>query len=251
MDGATIILHAAVLIASLLQAATGLGFGLLAGPVILLVLNSSSAIQISLALSLLICLVLAPSLARSVDRTLLRRVMLGSVAGLPLGILLFRAIDVGTLKLLAGGAVFYMVLTVTGAIRIPVSHGGAQRARDLGTGVLSGLMSTSIAMPGPAVAARMAAQAQPKHTIRATVLMTLALSNIAAIGFQGALVGIAKETILLTAWLAPATLAGVFIGRLAAGRFSERGFRIVVTVLLAVTALSLFVNAVAGMLGYV
>ncbi len=251
MDDATIILHAAVLIAALLQAATGLGFGLLAGPVILLVLNSGSAIQISLVLSLLICVVLAPSLVRSVDRTLLKRVMLGSVAGLPLGILLFRAIDVGTLKLLAGGAVFYMVLTVTGAIRLPETHGDAQRARDLGTGVLSGLMSTSLAMPGPAVAARMAALAQPKHAIRATVLMTLTLSNIAAIGFQGALVGIAKETLLLTAFLAPATLAGVFIGRLAVGRISERGFRIIVSVLLAITSLSLIANAVAGMLGYV
>jgi uncharacterized membrane protein YfcA len=81
--------------------------------------------------------------------------------------------------------------------------------------------------------------------------MTLTLSNIAAIGFQGALVGIAKETLLLTAWLAPATLAGVFVGRLAVGLISERGFRIIVSALLAITSLSLIGNALAGMLGYV
>lgn len=249
MDSAMLALQVSVLVAALLQAATGLGFGLLAGPVILLVLNSGSAIQISLMLSMLIALVLSPSLTLDLNRPLLKRVMLGSLVGFPLGILIFRAIDTDTLKLLAGGAVFYMVLTVTGAIRFPQSHGGAQGARDLGTGVLSGAMCTSIAMPGPAVAARMAALAHPKSNIRATVLMTLLLSNVAAILFQAAMVGVARETLVLTAWLAPATLIGVALGRLIVGWFSEHGFRIVLTVLLSATSLSLLVNALVGMLG--
>jgi len=249
MDAAMLALQVAVLVAALLQAATGLGFGLLAGPVILLVLNSGAAIQISLMLSLLIALVLSPSLALHLERPLLGRVMLGSLAGFPLGILIFRAIDTDTLKLLAGAAVLYMVLTVTGAIRLPRSHGGARHARDLGAGVLSGAMSTSIAMPGPAVAARMAALSHPKASIRATVLMTLVLSNIAAIALQAVLVGIADETLVLAAWLAPATLAGVLVGRMLVARISERGFRIVLTLLLSATSLSLFVDALAGMLG--
>jgi len=251
IDAAMLALQVSVLVAALLQAATGLGFGLLAGPVILLVLNSGSAIQISLMLSMLIALVLSPSLTLDLDRKLLKRIMLGSLAGFPLGILVFRTIDTDTLKLLAGGAVFYMVLTVTGAIRIPQSQAGAPAARDLGAGVLSGAMSTSIAMPGPAVAARMAALAQPKASIRATVLMTLLLSNVAAIFFQATLVGVARDTLVLTAWLAPATLIGVAMGRLIVAWFSERGFRIVLTLLLSATSLSLLVNALAGMLGYV
>lgn len=249
MDVPVVALHAAVLIAALLQAATGIGFGLLAGPVILLALNSGAAIQISLMLSLLIALVLTPTLGLEIDRPLLKRVMLGSLAGFPLGILVFRAIDIGMLKLLAGCAVAYMVLTVTGAIRMPASRRGARGVRDLGTGILSGAMCTSIAMPGPAVAARMAALAQSKDVIRATVLMTLVLSNIAAIAFQAALVGIAGETLTLAAWLTPATLVGVVLGRLIVDWFSERGFRIVLSLLLTATSLSLFVNALAGMLG--
>lgn len=251
MDVPIVALHAAVLVAALLQAATGIGFGVLAGPVILLALNSGSAIQISMMMSLLIALVLTPSLLGKVDRTLVKRVLLGSVAGFPLGILVFQAIDIGMLKLLAGVAVFYMVLSVTGLIRLPASDSGARGARDLGAGVLSGLMSTSLAMPGPAVAARMAALAHSKDAIRATVLVTLALSNIVAIAFQGALVGIAQETLVLAAWLAPATLAGVAVGRLIVGWFSERGFRIVLSLLLAATSLSLIINALAEMLGYV
>lgn len=251
MDAAMLVLQVSVLAAALLQAATGIGFGLLAGPVILLTLNSGAAIQISLMLSLLIALVLTPTLVIDIDRPLLKRVMLGSLAGFPLGILVFRAIDVGLLKLLAGSAVFYMVLTVTGAVRFSRSKGDTRGIRDLGVGVLSGAMCTSIAMPGPAVAARMAAMAQSKDIVRATVLMVLVLSNMAAIALQAALVGIARETLELTAWLMPATLIGVAAGRKAVTLVSERGYRIVLTLLLSATSLSLFANALAGMLGYV
>ena len=250
MDIPLVILHAVVLIAALLQAATGIGFGLLAGPVILLALNSGSAIQISMMMSLLIALVLTPSLIGNVDRTLLKRVLLGSVAGFPMGILVFQAVSINMLKLLAGVAVMYMAVSVTGLLERSRPGGGARGVRDLGAGVLSGLMSTSLAMPGPAVAARMAALAHSKDAIRATVLVTLALSNIGAVGFQAALVGIAPETLELAAWLAPATLAGVVVGRLIVGWFSERGFRIMLSLLLATTSLSLIVNALAGMLGY-
>jgi len=251
MDATTLILHAAVLLASLLQAATGIGFGVLAGPVILLTLNSGSAIQVSMLLSLLICVVLTPSLARSVDRPLLKRVMLGSLAGFPLGILVFRVVSIDTLKLLAGGAVLFMALSVAGYIRRAGSGDGPRRGYDLGVGVLSGAMNTSLAMPGPAIAARMAALEHSKDAIRATVLMTLVFSYVLAVGFQAVLVGIARETLELTAWLAPATLAGVFVGRLAVARISERGFRTIVSVLLAFTSLSLIVNSLAGILGYV
>lgn len=251
MDGTTVILHAAVLVASLLQAATGIGFGVLAGPVILLALNSGSAIQISMLLSMLIAVVLTPSLARSVDWPLLKRILLGSVAGFPLGILVFRAVGIDTLKLLAGGAVLFMALSVAGYIRRAGSGDGPRRGYDLGIGVLSGAMNTSLAMPGPAVAARMAALEHSKDVIRATVLVTLVFSYILAVGFQAALVGIARETLILTGYLAPATLAGVFVGRLAVAWISERGFRMVISVLLAITSLSLIGNALAGMLGYV
>lgn len=251
MDGTTVILHAAVLVASLLQAATGIGFGVLAGPVILLALNSGSAIQISMLLSMLIAVVLTPSLARSVDWPLLKRILLGSVAGFPLGILVFRAVGIDTLKLLAGGAVLFMALSVAGYIRRAGSGDGPRRGYDLGIGVLSGAMNTSLAMPGPAVAARMAALEHSKDVIRATVLVTLVFSYILAVGFQAALVGIARETLILTGYLAPATLAGVFVGRLAVAWISERGFRMIISVLLAITSLSLIGNALAGMLGYV
>ena len=68
MDGYILALHGAVLAAALFQAATGIGFGILAGPIILMVMNSGSAVQVTILLSLLIAVVLAPSLYRRADK---------------------------------------------------------------------------------------------------------------------------------------------------------------------------------------
>ncbi len=60
MDLDFLILNVAVFGAAALQSATGIGFGVIAGPVLLIALNSGSAIQISIILNLLIASILAP-----------------------------------------------------------------------------------------------------------------------------------------------------------------------------------------------
>lgn len=62
MDPQYLFMAIAVFGASALQSATGIGFGVIAGPVLLIVLNSRAAIQISIGLSLMIAAVLVPSL---------------------------------------------------------------------------------------------------------------------------------------------------------------------------------------------
>ncbi len=62
MDQDFLVLNVAVFGASALQSATGIGFGVIAGPVLLVALNDGSAIQISIVLNLLIAAFLAPSL---------------------------------------------------------------------------------------------------------------------------------------------------------------------------------------------
>ena len=250
MDGSELILHAAVLLAALLQAATGIGFGVIAGPIILLVLSSGAAVQITILLSLLIAVVLTPTLFRRTDRTLLIRFLLGTLAGLPLGILVFLLVSVDTLKLLAAFAVLFMAISASGLLTLSADRGdsGRRRFEDLGVGVISGIMSTSLAMPGPVAAARMSALAHAKDTIRATVLVMFVFSYTAAIGFQAALVGVSGETLKLTATLVPATLIGVGLGKLCVDWISERLFRRLLVGLLVATSLSLFAGSLGPLL---
>ena len=250
MDGSVLILHAAVLFAALLQAATGIGFGVIAGPVILLVLSSGAAVQITIFLSLLIAVVLTPTLFRRADRDLLVRFLLGTLVGLPLGIGVFLLVSIDTLKLLAAFAVLFMAVSASGLLVLSADrgHGGRRRLEDLGVGVISGIMSASLAMPGPVAAARMSALALTKDTIRATVLVMFLFSYSAAIGFQAALVGVTGETLKLTATLVPATLVGVGLGKLCVERISEQLFRRLIVCLLLATALSLLAGSLGPLL---
>ncbi len=250
MEGYELALHAAVLFAALLQAATGIGFGVIAGPIILLILSSGAAVQITILLSLMIAVVLTPALIRRVHRALLVRFLLGTTAGLPLGILVFLLVSVDALKLLAAIAVGFMAVSASGLLARPVDQGDSRRRRlgDLGVGVISGVMSASLAMPGPVAAARMSALAHAKDTIRATVLVMFVFSYSAAIGFQAVLVGVSGETLKLTATLVPATLIGVGLGKLAVAWISERLFRRLIVGLLLATALSLLAGSLAPLL---
>ena len=132
MDATLIALHAAVLAAALLQAATGIGFGVIAGPIILMVMNSGAAVQVTILLSLLIAVVLTPSLYRQVDKKILGRLLLGTLVGLPLGILIFLNVSLDVLMLLAALAVLFMALSVSGLLGLPLRKGETSRGEVVG-----------------------------------------------------------------------------------------------------------------------
>ncbi len=251
MDQDVLILNIAVLGASILQSATGIGFGVIAGPVMLVVLNSGTAIQISIALSFLIAALLVPSLWRKTDRRLFAQLLAGSAIGLPIGLAVFMSIGIDHLKALAGLAVlFTMVFILRNSGQAPAQYAQrTARIKDLSMGVVSGIMSGSLAMPGPIPAAWMAVRAHDKDTIRATILTLFIFSYAGAFGLQVAVAGIAADTLMLTLTLVPATLAGVAIGRVLADRVSEQVFRRLLVAVLAATTLSLFFNSLANLIG--
>ena len=250
MDLYVLTLHLAVFVASFLQAATGIGFGIIAGPVILIVMNSGAAIQVSIMLSLLIALVLAPSLHGRADKVLLKRLLVGTAPGLPLGIFVFLLVDVDALKLLAGLAVLFMALITTGLLKFSGANGAPSqgRAKDFAVGVVSGAMCSSLGMPGPVVAARMMMLKQGKETLRATILIMFVFSYMAALAAQVLMVGLSDGGLALAVKLAPATLAGVFFGKFAVEWISERAFRRIISVMLLATAASLLVASARGLL---
>ncbi len=243
MDPSLAIMHAAVLLAALVQSATGIGFGLIACPVILIVVNTGSAIQIAILLSLLVALILAPPLYQHAPKPFLGRMALGTIAGLPLGILAFQSVDVDTLKVGVGVCVVLTAVSVVNRLmrtRQPGAHPG-NTVYDILTGVVSGAMSVSLAMPGPPAAARMAILALSKEQIRSTSLVLFTFSYAAAFAVQWALVGVTPGTLSLTLSLIPATLIGIYLGRQAVAWISERTFLWIIAAILTATAFTMLV----------
>ena len=68
-----------------------------------------------------------------------------------------------------------------------------------------------------------------------------------AFAFQAGLVGLSRPAWSLTASLLPAPLIGVFLGRLAVARISERAFRGLIVAVLIATSLSLFAKSFGGL----
>jgi uncharacterized membrane protein YfcA len=249
MDFNFLMLLVAVAGASALQSATGIGFGVIAGPVMLIVLNSGTAIQISIALSFLIAAMLVPSLWRRVDRRLLMHFLGGSLVGLPLGLFVFMNIGIDLLKFVAGLAVLFTLIFVLrkGSTRVSDDRPQAGRVERLSIGAISGIMSGSLAMPGPVPAAWMAGQSYDKETVRATILAMFIFSYAGAFALQASVADLRMETLWQCLKLAPPTILGIFFGRLLASWFTEQTFRLMLILVLASTAFSLFLVSIPNL----
>ncbi|MEH6525139.1 MAG: sulfite exporter TauE/SafE family protein [Sneathiella sp.] len=241
-----ITLSVTVFFAAALQSATGIGFGVIAGPIMLLLLNSSNSIQISIVLNLLIAVLLVRSIRLEFDKTILIQLLIGSAVGLPLGLLIFLNVDVVMLKFFAGTAVALTALLVirNNIIKSKPAAAVPSNISALATGIVSGLMSSSLAMPGPVVAAWMSATGIEKQVVRATTLKLFVFSFGAALLFQIPFAGIETGTLWICLKLAPATIAGIYVGRLITTWITERIFSWMIIVILLLTATFLFTTSV-------
>ena len=245
MDGQTLVIQAAVFVAAVFQSATGIGFGLIAGPVLLLVMNNASAVQVTILLSLLISAVLAPSVYGRADKGLLLNFVLGTVVGVPIGVFLYRHSSIGLLKFTMGLVVLFMAVSVSRRVGLGARSETTRQGKmaDIGTGILSGVMGASLAMPGPPVAARLSALGCTKDTVRATVLALFVVSYGAALALQALTVSISLQTVSLALTLLPVTLLGMYLGKKSVVWIRERTFRLLITWALAVTAVGLLLNS--------
>jgi uncharacterized membrane protein YfcA len=237
MEQQLLVLSFAIFGASALQSATGIGFGVIAGPLLLVVLGDSSAIQISVVLNLVIAVLLAPSLRQKADRRLLGNLLIGLLIGSPMGLLIYLYMDIALLKGFAGLVVLFTLIAV---LRNGSRASSAPEAKATGKieqitiGVVAGTMGGSLAMPGPVPAAWMSARGFDKGTIRATILLMFVFAYVLALVLQFVLVGISVDALKLCAILAPPTVAGVLVGQLLSSRISEQTFhRILVLTLVS------------------
>lgn len=243
---ADIVLHIASLVAAFFQSVTGVGFGMIAGPVILIVLEDPAAVVISTCLSWLVALCLFPFLRRGADVGIMLRLLAGAVAGLPVGLWIWGIADILTLKLIAGvtiGSLTAMMLFGAPGMRTPGLRG------DLVFGALAGFFGGCLAMPGPTATMRMTGQGYDKTITRAT--MVSFFMCIWPLIFAGQTVtrSISMGTWINAGLLVPATLAGIVLGNYAAARVSETFFRRLVVGFLILTSVSLLADVVRTWIG--
>lgn len=210
-----------ILIASILQTSTGFGFSILATPFLLLLFKPVEAIQINLILSLLISCALIMKIRKDIDFGILKRFVMGSFAGLPIGILLFLSLDLDGLKL--GVSILILLLTVLLIFKFRISQ---SNRTDLFIGGLSGSLTTSIGMPGPPILLYFSGTDTKKEVLRSTTLAFYLFIYFVSLILQIIFAGTNSTVWSASLWGVPLVAAGLYIGQLLFGRINQRVFRI-------------------------
>ncbi|MEH6577468.1 MAG: sulfite exporter TauE/SafE family protein [Amphritea sp.] len=235
-------------LAATVQSATGFGFGLIAVSAFLIVLNSVAAIQLVMIIILVMSCVHWPKLRGIAPGYLLKWLSLGCTLGFPLGILVYNQLDLDAIKVVV--AVLIILISAQNAWHLFSSKRNSANQDDkphhqgsvMGVGVVSGLMASSMAMPGPAVMLYLSRSALSKDEIRATILTFFLFSYGGAILLQATLIGIEPQTWLTAAVLTPSALVGMVAGHLLSKRINQQVFKGLVLVILLLTGLFMLLN---------
>lgn len=211
-----------ILIASILQTSTGFGFSILATPFLLLLFDARDAIQINLILSLFISIVLILKIRKDIERGILKRLIIGSAAGLPFGIAILWFADLNHLKLVVSLLILSLTVLLMLNFRTSQSPG-----KDTFFGGLSGIMTSSIGMPGPPLLLYFSGTAASKEKLRGTTLAFYLFIYSASLVLQFAITGIQKIVWTSSAFALPVVIIGLFSGQLLFKRIDQRLFRFV------------------------
>jgi uncharacterized membrane protein YfcA len=245
-----LIAQISVLAASVLQTATGAGLGLIAGPALVLVMDSVSAIQVAIILNLALSVLLLPSEWGGLDRRALRPICIGTLGGLPVGLVLLGVLTMTMLKLVAACAIVYATVQLylgrRGNLQPKESESGSFPM--IGAGVVSGAMSASLAMPGPAGLWALWKSGVAPTAARASLRALFVLSYGAAL-LMHALSGMSwLEVVKVTALLTPALLVGLFAGQVLKRRISESMLATALIIIVATTGVSLLASSLKDLI---
>lgn len=227
-----------ILVASILQTSTGFGFSILATPFLLLLFEPAEAIQINLILSLIISIALIMKIRKDIDFEILKRFIVGSVFGLPIGTTIFLLINIDRLKL--GVSLIIIVLTIMLILRFRVNQ---SKKRDVLVGGLSGSLTTSIGMPGPPLLLYFSGTDTQKEKLRGTTLAFYLFIYFVSLIIQVVFVGTNQTIWISSAWALPLVFIGLYLGQLMFKVINQSVFRIITYIILLFTGFYLLMES--------
>lgn len=227
-----------VLLASITQASTGFGFSIMATPFLLLIYNVHDAIQINIILSIFNSTLMIKKIWRDIDKDLSISLLKGSIVGLPIGILVYMFLDMQYLKITI--SIIILVLTFLLILNIRISQ---TRGRDLFSGGISGLLTSSIGMPGPPLLLYFTGAGVEKAILRSTALGFYVFIYSASLAMQIFFNGTNKNIWLSSLISIPIVLLGIFLGQYLFERINQKMFRIITYIILLFTGFYLLVTS--------
>lgn len=172
--------------------------------------------------------------------------VLGGVAGVPLGVAMLPLLDPNLFRGAVGVLLVLYCPAMLMARRLPRVRGGAWG--DAAAGWAGGVMGGIGGLSGPAPTLWCVMRGWDRDTQRAVFQTFLVVAQTMALGGYVATGAFTAEVGRLAAWVLPCALGPSFLGTLLYARISAEAFRRVVLILLFLTGLALVSQAVPGVM---
>ncbi|QBP42877.1 sulfite exporter TauE/SafE family protein [Paenisporosarcina antarctica] len=226
-----------ILVASILQTSTGFGFSILATPFLLLLFKPMEAIQINLILSLVISFALIIKIKKDIDYGILKRFIIGSTSGLPIGIMIFLVLDLKNLML--GISLIILGLTLLLILKFRITQ---TRKKDIVVGGLSGMLTSSIGMPGPPLLLYFSGTDTDKSKLRGTTLAFYLFIYLMSLIIQVIFTGTNKTIWISSMYALPIVFIGLFLGQILFKSINQNFFRIFTYIILLFTGIYMLIE---------
>jgi len=237
-----VLIGLAVFFSSFIQTVTGFGFSLLAVPIMSMAVPTELAVVIAATLSTFTSGGQAWTERHHGDRPTIKRLVLASFIGMPVGIFVLTIATSQQLKIgLAAVIIVFLIVNLRG-FRLE----SASTPVDLGAGFVAGVLSTSLSTNGPPLVMALHARHFSPEVFRGTissVLVSLSAVSLVLFAVTGHFTTDVAWSLLVAG---PALVIGFFIGHRVRSRINPARFRGIVTLLLAVTAVVTLVSVIAG-----
>jgi uncharacterized membrane protein YfcA len=226
------------------QSLTGFGFALVTVPLLSLFWDVKLAVVTSAVLGTVAIVPLTVEVRGRIRPWKVAPLILGSLLGIPAGIVILDRIDPEALKILVAAVVIVASLVLYFAPRMRLERGGI--GSPLLAGMLSGVLRGSTSMGGPPAVLYLLSREREMEEFRSILLaFFLPSSLLTVIGL--AIVGRVTPEVLGTSGAAlPALAIGLLAGAWVRLRVQQEAFRTVVLAVLVFTSIGVIVSASGG-----
>ncbi len=226
-------------LASFVMGLTGFGIALVAMAFLPWLMSPVTAIVVLTIYALVFSLAVIVQLRRDLTLRPLVDLLIGTVAGTPLGVWVLATLPVSALNRLIG---LVLVIVVVLELRGVMPRRLVGRAWGLATGFLAGLLGGAVGTPGPPVIVYATTQGWSPRTMKANTMGFFVVNQgaiLIAYWWAGLLT---REVATVAAAFAVPALAGVGAGVALFGRLDPVRFRRIIFGLLLVSGLILLVR---------
>ncbi len=237
-----LIIAVIILLTSVIQAAAGFGFALLAVPIMVLFIDLHQAVIIATLLGTVSNFGQAWQLRHYHDRKIAKIFIIASCLGAPFGLALFRYGNQDVMKVLLGCAVLFGVWMLARGRDLQHAH----KSLDWIMGWLSGVLLMATSTNGPPIVFTLQARRLVPEVQRATLNLIFSVTGVSSIIIFSIAGKIHLGELRVALITTPVMLLGVFLGTRARAYIDAVRFRNMVLVLLTLGGVSSLVSAFVG-----